>query len=114
MHAGIIADLGQTPNSTVTLQHLVANDPQVRWPPPFCFSCIDDCACHAHLWKLTAAFVGPQYAVIIGDLTYSDDYTADQLPNRFYTGAYLGQVIQPTLNPIATSYQPRVKPKPAT
>ena len=30
MHAGIIADLGQTPNSSVTLSHLVANDPGVR------------------------------------------------------------------------------------
>ena len=29
MHAGIIADLGQTPNSSVTISHLVANDPGV-------------------------------------------------------------------------------------
>ena len=49
-----------------------------------------------------------QFAVIIGDLTYSDDYTADATPNRFYTGAQFGVPISPTLNPIATSYQPRV------
>ena len=27
--AGVIADLGQTPNSSVTIQHLVANKPEV-------------------------------------------------------------------------------------
>ena len=42
------------------------------------------------------------------DLTYSDDYTADALPNRVYTGLPLGLPISQTLNPIATSYQPRV------
>ena len=66
------------------------------------------CLPHKCLQLLTSAGVGPQYAVIIGDLTYADDYTADGLPNRFYTGAQFGQVIQPTLNPIATSLQPRV------
>ena len=44
------------------------------------------------------------------DLTYSDDYTADAVANRYYTGQQGGQVIQPTLNPIATSYQPQVSP----
>ncbi|CAK0731582.1 hypothetical protein CVIRNUC_000014 [Coccomyxa viridis] len=72
---GVIADLGQTPNSSDTIQHLVANK--------------------------------PEFAVLIGDLTYSDDYTADAIANRYYTGQQGGQVIQPTLNPIATSYQPR-------
>jgi hypothetical protein len=42
------------------------------------------------------------------DLAYVDDYTADGLPNRYYTGLPLGTPISPTLNPIATSYQPRV------
>ncbi len=43
------------------------------------------------------------------DLSYTDDYTANALPNRYYTGLPGGQVIQPTLSPIATSYQPRVR-----
>ena len=43
------------------------------------------------------------------DLTYTDDYTANAVANRYYTGLPGGQVIQPTLNPIATSYQPRVR-----
>ena len=38
------------------------------------------------------------------------DYTANALPNRYYTGLPGGTVIQPTLSPIATSYQPRVSP----
>ncbi len=48
------------------------------------------------------------------DLTYSDDYTADALPNRVYTGLPLGLPISQTLNPIATSYQPRVRAELAT
>jgi hypothetical protein len=32
--AGVIADLGQTPNSSVTLQHLIANKPGVRARAP--------------------------------------------------------------------------------
>lgn len=46
------------------------------------------------------------------DLSCTDDYTANAIPNRYYTGLPGGQVIQPTLNPIATSYQPRVRTTP--